>query len=244
MVVEPADAELDPESERWLTEQADTTARRNVALLGEYSRRPPATASHRIRLTFLRSATEIMTGADGGVIGIRLARNRLEAGDGGRLRAVPTAEVETIPCGLVLRAVGYRGRPLSGLPFDADRGVIPNDRGRVLGDDGHGRRGEYVVGWIKRGASGVIGTNKKDAVETVGQILADATADRLLAPAAAGRQATAAWLANAVREQVSWAGWSAIDRHERMTGERLGRPRRKLVALDAMFEVARSANFS
>ena len=97
-------------------------------------------------------------------------RNRIERARDGSLRAVATGEEEVIDCGLVLRSIGYRGAPLPGVPFDERRGLIRNDGGRVLDDDGQPLPGEYVVGWIKRGPSGVIGTNKKDAADTVARL--------------------------------------------------------------------------
>src|ERR1700744_4142167 len=142
-------------------EDGDATKRRNVEILREYAQRTPSGKSHRLELRFLRSPLEILgEGPDGPVTGIRLAVNRLVAGDDGRVRAEATGETEDIACGLVLRSIGYRGTPLAGIPFDERRGLIRNDAGRVLDDDGV-CRGEYVVGWIKRGATGVIGTNKK-----------------------------------------------------------------------------------
>src|ERR671935_113806 len=107
----------------------------------------------------------------GCVTGLRVVRNRIEPDDSGRLRAVPTGEEEVIECGLVLRSIGYRGRRLDDVPFDERRGLIRNDSGRVCGEDGEALPGEYVVGWIKRGPTGVIGTNKKDAADTVARIV-------------------------------------------------------------------------
>ena len=109
--------------------------------------------------------------------GIRVVRNRIEAG-----RAVPTGEEEVIGCGLVFRSIGYTGRPVGDVPFDPARGLIRNDGGRVCDEEGVPHRGEYAVGWIKRGPSGVIGTNKKDAADTVAKIVADAEAGVLDAP--------------------------------------------------------------
>ena len=109
--------------------------------------------------------------------GIRVVKNRIENG-----RAVPTGEEEVIACGLVLRSIGYRGVPLAGIPFDERRGLIRNEGGRVTGEAGEHERGEYVVGWVKRGPSGVIGTNKKDAADTVARILEDRDAGTLNTP--------------------------------------------------------------
>ena len=131
-------------------------------------------------MRFLYSPVEVLgEGEHGPVTGIRVVRNRLEAGDDGRVRAVSTDVEEVIECGLVLRSIGYRGRPVGDIPFDERRGLVRNDGGRVLGEDGRPMPGEYVVGWIKRGPTGVIGTNKKDAADTVAKIVEDAEAHLL-----------------------------------------------------------------
>ena len=123
-----------------------------------------------------------------------------------------------IGCGLVFRSIGYRGRPLGDVPFDAARGLIRNDGGRVCDEEGVPHRGEYAVGWIKRGPSGVIGTNKKDAADTVAKIVADAEAGVLEAPRPDADEC-AQWLAACAPDAVTWEGWQAIDEHERAAGE-------------------------
>jgi len=244
ILVDSGEGALDPVTTDLLGEAGSATARRNLEVLNGYASRPKAQTSHRIVLRFMLSPTEILAGAGGRVSGVRLARNRLERDRGGTLKAVPTRVDELVSCGLVLRAVGYRGSPVAGVPFDDRRGVIANDHGRIVDGEGRARRGEYVVGWIKRGPTGVIGTNKKDAVETVAQVLDDRAAGRLLAPPMAGRATTALWLAARVPELVGWNGWHNIDRRERAEGDRTGRPRRKLVVLEEMFGAARDAPVS
>ncbi len=154
---------------------------RNVAVLRDYAARPERGRRRRIVLRFLLSPVALIADAAGDLAAVEAVRNELVATPEGGLRAQAGEERETIPAGLVLRAIGYRGRSLPGVPFDERAGVVPNDGGRVLDSDAV-RRGEYVVGWIKRGPTGVIGTNKKDAQETVDAILADLAADRLLTP--------------------------------------------------------------
>src|SRR4051812_47388844 len=184
VIVHPEEVELDEHSARWLEEHGDKTSRRNVEILREYSQREPSGKSHRIELRFLRSPLEIIgDDEEGPVTGIRVVRNRIEPDEQGRLRAVPTGEEEMIECGLVMRSIGYRGRPLPDVPFDERRGLIRNDGGRVLDEEGRPVPGEYAVGWIKRGPSGVIGTNKKDASDTVARLLEDAEAGKLNEPA-------------------------------------------------------------
>jgi len=239
--VDPAEVQLDALSARWLEQQADATARRNVELLRAYAQRPPGAKSHRVSLKFLRSPVEVLgDGEDGRVTAIRLARNRIEQGADGRLRAVATGELEDLGCGLVLRAIGYRGEPVDDVPFDARRGLIRNQAGRVVDEHGAPQRGEYVVGWIKRGPSGVIGTNKKDASDTAKRIVEDLQAGALNPAPAADAEQTAAWLADRAPDLVTWPGWEAIDEHERARGAPQGRPRAKLVRLDELVQASRA----
>jgi ferredoxin--NADP+ reductase len=210
-------------------ETATPTQKRNLDVLHEYSGREPAGHTHSVHLRFLRSPVEILDDGAGRVAGVRVSVNRIEDG-----RAVPTGKEEVIDCGLVFRAVGYTGAPVPGVRYE--RGLIPNDEGRVLDDDGAPVPGEYAVGWIKRGPSGVIGTNKKCASGTVASVVADAEAGRLNEPAGADPEA---WLRERVPDLVTWDGWAAIDEHETRAGEPGGRPRVKLVRLEEMTEVAR-----
>jgi ferredoxin/flavodoxin---NADP+ reductase len=220
-------------------EDADITTRRNVEILRGYAERPPGSAGRRITLKFLRSPVEILgDGEDGPVQAIRVVENRLEDG-----RAVPTGVHEEIACGLVFRSIGYRGRPLADIPFDERRGLIRNDGGRVCDDAGTPHRGEYAVGWIKRGPSGVIGTNKKDAADTVAKIVEDAEAGRLDAERADADEC-AQWLVARAPDAVTWEGWQAIDEHERSAGEPHGRPRVKLVRLADLVAAGRGAAVS
>jgi ferredoxin--NADP+ reductase len=276
-----ADVIVDPdELERALAVEdpnMDATARRNVAVLREYAARPPAGRRRRIVLRFLLSPIEIYGDGDG-LTAVRFSVNALRGQDGGPLKAVATGETETIEAGLVLRAIGYRGTALPGVPFDARSATIPNERGRVLDDGGSdggrtvrngtgggdidsgassgegggtassggersggGRRpraGEYAVGWIKRGPSGVIGTNKKDAQETVDALLADLAEGRHLAPADADPDEIEALLRARHPALVTFEGWTEIDRHERSRGEPHGRPRVKLTRIEELLQVA------
>ena len=241
IVVDPGELELDPHSAAWLeSDDASPTARRNVAILREYATRRPAGRSHRIELRFGRSPIEILGDGDGDgpVTGLRVARNRLEPDSRGGVRAVVTEEQEVISCGLVIRSIGHRGRPLPGVPFDERRGLIRNDGGRVCEDDGTPRPGEYAVGWIKRGPSGVIGTNKKCAADTMSRLLEDLRRGRLEEPALPSGDAIATWLRTRVPGLVTWRGWEAIDEHERDLGATAGRPRVKLVRVPEMLAVA------
>ena len=226
------DVEVDPtEIDVAIPDDLTPTARRNVEILEGYATRSARSGGRRISLRFLCSPLEILgEGSDGPVTGIRVGRNRLDDG-----RAVPTGDQDVIECGLVVRSIGYRGRPLAGVPFDERRGLIRNDGGRVCDDDGTPCVGEYVVGWIKRGPSGVIGTNKKCAVDTAGRLLEDRAHGRLNEPAAGDVEP---WLRARVPGLVTWSGWQAIDEHERDLGVPEGRPRVKLVRLPELVAAA------
>ncbi len=239
--VDVTDLELDEASAKWLAEEADPTAQRNVEVLREYAAKSPENDSHKIVLRFLRSPVEILgEGEDGPVTGIRVVRNEIRRGEDGRLSAVATGDEEVIECGLVLRSIGYRGRPVGDVPFDERRGLIRNEGGRVCAESGDAHRGEYVVGWIKRGPSGVIGTNKKDAADTVAKIVADRDAGTLNTPQVTDPDAIAVFYAERAPDSVTWAGWEAIDAHEKATGEPHGRPRVKLVRLAELIERSRA----
>jgi ferredoxin/flavodoxin---NADP+ reductase len=224
-VVDPRELELDPASLRDLEADRDR-ARRNYDLLQEYAARAPEGKPRRIVLRFLASPLAIL--GEDEVEGVEIVRNELVEEDG-RIVARPTGEREVVPAGLVLRSVGYKGVPLPGVPFDERSGTIPNDRGRV-----EGAERTYAAGWIKRGPSGVIGTNKKDATETVDVLLEDARAGRLARPR------SGATLESLLDERdasyVEYEGWQLIDAVERRAGEPLGRPRVKLHDWEKLLE--------
>jgi ferredoxin--NADP+ reductase len=171
---------------------------------------------------------------DGKVERIVLGRNELVTDESGRVAAKDTGEREELPVQLVVRSVGYRGVPTPGLPFDDKSATIPNTNGRV-----EGRRNEYVVGWIKRGPTGVIGTNKKDSQGTVDTLLADLSgADGLADFPADHADKLSDWLASRQPKLVTSAHWEIIDRHERAAGEPHGRPRIKLPSLAELLRVS------
>jgi ferredoxin--NADP+ reductase len=214
IVVDPRDLEA--------AEPKDTNSERNLDVLREYARREPTGKPRRIVLRFFRSPTRIL--GEDRVTAIELVRNTLDENE----RAAPTGETETLDCGIVFRSVGYRGVALPGVPFDESRGTIPNESGRV------GER-VYAAGWIKRGPSGVIGTNKKDATETVELLLADlGDAPRV----AKTDEDVDLFLTERGARPVIYGGWTAIDEQERAAGEPLGRPRVKLVSWDDLLEAA------
>jgi ferredoxin--NADP+ reductase len=235
--VDPGDVDLDPLSRDWLeSEEARATPKRNVEILTDYAGREGTGKRRRILLRFLVSPIEIL--GEDRVEGVRVCRNELRDEDGS-LRACATDTTEDIECGIVFRSIGYKGLPLEGLPFDDRRAVIPNEGGRIA-DDGEALPGEYVVGWIKRGPTGIIGTNKRDAQETVDNMLEDLDAGRLLKPSDPDRDSLELLLDERKPEHVTYAGWEAIDEHERGAGEPHGRPRVKLTSFEELLEAARA----
>jgi ferredoxin--NADP+ reductase len=235
VVVDPQEVDLDPASQAYLeSDEADKTTKVNVETLKEFSQRQPEGKKQRIVLRFLASPVEIK--GEGKVESIVIGRNELVE-EGGTLRAKDTGEREELECGLVLRSVGYTGIPIEGVPFDESRGLILNEGGRILDshDAGH-KVGHYTAGWIKRGPSGVIGTNKKDALETVQHLFADVESEKLLSPEKPEPSAVEDLLREKNVRYVSFEDWRAIDQAEVGRGEPHGRPRVKFVRVEEMLE--------
>lgn len=221
-----------------LSEPGDDADDRNAALLRtkmelltDLSERQPMN-ERGVTLRFLHSPTEII--GEEKVEAVRLVRNELVS-EHGRTRAVPTDQFEELECDLVIRAVGYQGRPIPGVSFDDQRGAIPNQDGRVTDPEtGEVVAGVYTAGWIKRGPSGVIGTNRRCARETVARVLEDWSLGRLAEPT---REIFD--VAVDLPESLSLADHRVIDEHERTQGTATGRPRVKLVDHEEMIALAR-----
>jgi ferredoxin--NADP+ reductase len=243
VIVDPDEARLDDLSQAQLDAgEVDKTSRVNVETVQEYAAREPHGHPRRIVLRFLASPVEIL--GDERVEGVKVVRNRLEKADDGRLVARPTDETEVIECGLVLRSVGYRGEPFAGLPFDERLGTLNNEGGRITDvDTGDPLPGVYTAGWIKRGPSGVIGTNTKCAQETVNLLFEDLEAGRLPEPSA-DVDSLIEELHERHPDVVDYAGWELIDEHERSLGEPHGRPRVKLTRVEELLDVAGSARLA
>jgi ferredoxin--NADP+ reductase len=233
VVVDPAELDLDPASKASL--EHDTNSKRNLEVLRDFAVREPTGKQVTVRLRFLVSPVAIH--GDDRVESIELVRNSLEERDG-RLVAMPTGDHETLECGLVFRSVGYRGVGLPELPFEERRGTIRNELGRVVDAAGNHVAQSYCAGWIKRGPTGIIGTNKKDATETVAQLLEDVDAGRLAHREGVTPEAVEALIAERDVRAVMYPGWTSIDELERAAGEKLGRPRVKLRTWDELLETA------
>jgi ferredoxin/flavodoxin---NADP+ reductase len=235
ILVDPAELELDTASEAEL-EGATPIVRRNMDVLREFATRKPQGKPRAVRLRFRVSPVAIL--GEEHVDAVEVAHNVLEADSAGRVRAVATDERELIPCSAVFRSVGYHGMALPGVPFDEAAGTMPNVGGRVVDEAGVPIPGLYCAGWIKRGPTGVIGTNKKDATETVDLLLEDAAAG-LLPRSESEPHAVDALLADRGVDVVMYAGWEAIDALERERGSGQGRPRVKLATWDELLAAAR-----
>ncbi|MGI5192464.1 FAD-dependent oxidoreductase [Streptomyces sp. CA-288835] len=230
VIVDPEELALDPA-------YADPSAlpaaqRRNVEVLRGWATQRPSGGSRRIRLRFFLRPVELLPAGER-VGAVRFERTAPD-GSGG---VTGTGQFEDIEAQLVLRSVGYRGVPLEGLPFDAERGTVPHLAGRVL-REGSVAPGEYVAGWIKRGPTGVIGTNRPCSKETVTSLLEDA-------PELVRREVPddplAVLRAEGLRP-VEWSGWLAIERAEAELGASLGRSVVKLPDWQSLLEAARAAN--
>jgi len=231
----PEEVELDELSRAAVERSQDRAAVKKVEILREYAARKPGGKSKKLIIRFLVSPVELCGNEAGEVVALRLVRNRLEATAAGTLQAKPTDQLETLPVGLVFRSVGYRGVPLPGVPFHESWGVILNEHGRVLDPDTKQPVvGEYAAGWIKRGPTGVIGTNKPDAAQTVACMMEDLAAGRILKPEEP--DATAAELLIRGRQPrcVSYEDWLKLNELEVSRGRAAGRPRVKFTRVEDM----------
>lgn len=237
IVVAPQEMELDEFSQTYLTStDVDRKDVGNVEILREFSKREPEGKPKQIIMRFNTSPVEII--GDEKVEAIKLVKNELYMNERGDIRPRATDEYETVPVQLVFRSVGYRGEPLPDVPFFDKWGIIPNNDGRVLTEHEIGEQviGDYVVGWIKRGPSGIIGTNKPDSVETVERLLEDVSESKHWTPSKPKRTDLEMLIASKKPDFVSYADWQIIDKLECDRGEAEGRPRIKFTEVDAMLD--------
>jgi ferredoxin--NADP+ reductase len=232
----PAEAELDPISQDALDASKDRATAKKVEIIQSYARPISQTdKSRRLILRFLVSPVELYGSETDGVTSMKLVHNQLYLTDAGALRPKATGKFEEIPIGLVFRSVGYRGVPLPGVPFNNSWGVILNEKGRVIDLKTQDPViGLYTAGWIKRGPSGVIGTNKPDAVETVGLMLNDLSDGATLEPELPQLSAVERFIKEQQPNYFSFADWLKLDAIEVARGQELGRPRLKFTCVAEM----------
>lgn len=230
LVVDPKETALGAESQK---DYADPENKKNVDYVAEKAKAGEGGRSKKVRLRFCVSPVEVI-GKDGKVVALKLERNKLTLDEKGAVKAKGCGEFETIPVGLVFRSVGYRGIPIAGVPFDEKAGKIPNADGRV-----QEKTAQYVVGWAKRGPSGLIGTNRADSAATVKAMLEDAAAGRL-APGevSADDNAVPALLKGRQVRFVTFADWKALDKRELENGKAKGKIREKFTTIPEMLEAA------
>ncbi|GAB3128909.1 FAD-dependent oxidoreductase [Tsukamurella serpentis] len=235
VIVDPADV---PAEDKERDKARPPVERNNLKQLRRLAALEPGGADRRIVLKFLRSVVGIGAGEDGASVAtVSVARNELVEGTDGTVEAQPTGAVTEHEAGLVIHAVGYHGTPIPGIPFDTERGVFSNADSRIVGYDGEPLVGHYVVGWIKRGPSGVIPTNRDCARDTVSVLLADVAAGRIERSSYDAAQVERL-IVDRVPDLVEYDGWMAIDAHETALAEEHGRPRVKLTSVDAMVDAA------
>lgn len=236
LIIDPAEATPDPISAKELADNPDRESVRKLEMIQSFAGRETTGKPKRLHLRFLVSPTIIRPAADGGVGAVDIVHNEIYRTDRGGLRPRPTDRTSTLDAGLVFRSVGYRGVALPDVPFREDWAVIRNVDGRVTDDDGQAVPGLYTAGWIKRGPSGVIGTNKACSVETVNQLLADAESGRLPEPHDPSRDGALGMVAAARPDFIDFEAWERLDQLEIAAGEASGRPRVKFTTVKEMQE--------
>ena len=229
------EVELDDLSQAAIASSADRSLLKKVEILQSYARRQPSGKSRRLIIRFLVSPVELIGDEEDRVVRLRLVKNVLTASETGSLTARATDQFEELPVGLVFRSVGYRGVPLPGVPFNDRWGVILNEKGRVMDPETKQPRvGEYASGWIKRGPSGVIGTNKPDSVETVNCMLEDLEKGAMLQPAQPEWDCVEKLVRERQPQYFTFADWLRLDELEVARGKAAGRPRLKFTSVEEM----------
>lgn len=235
IIVRPEEVELDDLSRAAVEKSQDRATLKKVEILQGYALRKPTGKSRRLISRYLVSPVELIGNDAGQVVAMRLVKNILVATPTGALQAKATDQFEELPVGLVFRSVGYRGVPLPGVPFHEKWGVILNEKGRVLDPDSHQPVvGEYAAGWIKRGPSGVIGTNKPDAAETVTCMVEDLARGAILHPSHPEPSAADVLIRRRQPNCVSWEDWKRLDKLEVARGQAVERPRVKFTRVADM----------
>ena len=237
LVVRDEDAKIDRLTSEYLASNQNRNASKNIDYIKAYHQRTPAGKNKRLHIYFWTSPTELISDAEGRVRSLRLVRNEPAAGEDGSVRSRATDRVEEIEAGLVFRSVGYLGLALPGLPFHNARGTIRNLNGRVCTESNEPVTGLYTAGWIKRGPTGVIGTNKTCAQETVACMMKDLAENRLLVPSEPERVKAERFLTRKAPASIDYEDWKRIDARETERGKTQGRPRVKFTRIEDMLAV-------
>ncbi len=235
------DAAIDAATREFMEKNPDPSTDRKIEILQQYAREKRSGKPKRLVLRFRVSPVELLAGADGGVRAVKLVKNELFLDPKGGIKPRATSTFEELPAGLVFRSVGYKGVALPGIPFRDDWGVIPNEKGRVL-ESGQAVKGLYCAGWIKRGPTGVIGTNKPDALETVERMLEDAAKGLHLTPESASASAAESMVKSRKPSFVSYEDWKKLDALEVEKAQGTERPRVKFTSVGDMLRALRKGS--
>ena len=230
-IVARGELELNPPSREELLDKNNRASGKSYEVLQSFAARSAPTRSRRCHIRFLRSPLALE--GEGRLERVLLARNRLE-GTPSQQVARETGEVERLECGLLFRSIGYRGTAISGVPFDARQGIFPNRDGRIVDGQGNALPGMYATGWIKRGPTGLIGTNRADSLATVAALQADLP--HLSTTVKAGADGLLPLLQSRGVRVVSYADWQKIDAAEVRRGESAGKPREKFTRVHEMMQ--------
>ena len=241
LIVGPEGSQLDPLSKEFMEREADANQKKNVEYLAEVAKRGDSEGKTKVHLRLLVSPTELI-GKDGRVAAVKIERNKLQKSGDGSLRPEGSGEFEEIPVGIIFRSVGYFGIPTPGVAFDEKKGRISNKEGRVTDPKtGEHLEGEYVVGWAKRGPSGLVGTNRACSVDTVGKILEDLKEGRVPAPGKGSEEEALALIASKQPKYVSFSDWQVLDRLELENGKAAGKDRLKFTRIEEMLAALEAA---
>lgn len=231
------EAHIDDASRQLLDKSGDKNTKKNVAIIETFSEWCAHEKSTQLVIRFLVSPTEILGDEAGHVSGIKLVKNETYLDDEGVIKARATEAEEVLSAGLVFRSVGYRGVPLPEIPFNDAQGIIFNKEGRVTDAEGVAQKGLYVAGWIKRGPTGIIGTNKTDAKETVDHMVEDVKNGLILSPSVTDTNAAKTFVFSRQKDAITFDDWTQLDQKEVEKGIEAERPRVKFTALGEMLDV-------
>ena len=239
VMLEGGPLKLDAESQRILETDASKDTKKNIEILKQISEKNSSNKKKRVHFLFLASPLEIL--GNGCVEKIRMVRNELVKRDDGSLRPQATGDFMEENAGLIFRSIGYHGNPLADVPFDHNSGTIPNECGQIIDEDQDKslRTREYVAGWIKRGPTGVIGTNKQDAVETVHRMLETFLQEKIEPRQQTDSSGIESLLKERNVDYVSFEDWKLLDEYETEAGQEQERPRVKVTSIEKMLEIIR-----
>ena len=239
VMLEGGHLRLDMESQRILETDASKDTKKNIEILKQISEKNSTNKKKRVHFLFLASPLEIL--GNGCVEKIRMVRNELVKRDDGSLRPQANGDFMEENAGLIFRSIGYHGNPLADVPFDNNSGTIPNECGQIINEDQDKslRTREYVAGWIKRGPTGVIGTNKQDAVETVHRMLETFLQEKIEPRQQTDSSGIEALLKERNVDYVSFEDWKLLDEYETEAGQEQERPRVKVTSIEKMLEIIR-----